>query len=354
MNIETATRISGRTTGRHLAGTDRARAGTAFLSAPAQLARAQDGQAPIAFQIFPKGPELATVDGRNFKLSDPEAFVEKVNAGALPILVDYDHLSAFDVDDGGQSKAAGWIQRLEIRDGEVWAVVEWTVTAAEAIANREWRFISPEFYADKKTGEVTGLAAAALVNRPAFQMTALASASSTAKDNDMLNAIAKALGLKDDATEEEILAAIQKRDRDHQTELASAKAKAKTPSVDDFMPRADYDSVLARAETAESKLKEAGEAEFKKRVESEIAAAVTAGKITPATKGHYIALCSDEASLEKVLTALGKSPEVTSKSGIHGRPDTDTSELSEVERETAASLGVSEKDFLAAKSGNAA
>lgn len=349
MNIETATRISDL----HLASADRARKGTAFLSAPAQLARANDGKAPAAFQIFPKGPELATVDGRNFKLSDPQALVEKVNAGALPILVDYDHLSAFDVDEGGQSRAAGWIQKLEIRGGEVWAVVEWTITAAEAIASREWRFISPEFYADKKTGEITGLAAAALVNRPAFQMTALASATSTAKETDMFKAIAKALGLKEDATEEEILAAIQKRDQDHETELAAIKAKAKTPSVDDFMPRADYDRVLARAETAEGQLKEAGEAEFKKRVETEIAAAVAAGKITPATKGHYIALCSDEASLEKVLTALGKSPEVISKSGIHGRPDAGTSELSDVERETAASLGVSEKDFLAARASHA-
>lgn len=70
------------------------------------------------------------------------------------------------------------------------------VRAAKQISEREWRFVSPEFYTDKKTGEITKLAAVALVNRPAFKMTALARANSKPHgETNMFKVIAKALGL---------------------------------------------------------------------------------------------------------------------------------------------------------------
>ncbi len=306
----------------HRADAGRAATEHAFLKRPAALARSAGDKAPEWMQIFPAGPRIDLADGRKFKLGDPQALAEQVNAAAQPILVDYDHLSAFDPDEGGETRAAGWIQKLEIRDGEVWARVEWTITAAEAITAGEWKFISPEFLVDEETREIVGLIAAALTNRPAMTMSALARAgSSTPKDQPMSKAIARALGLKDDATEAEILAAIKTRDDDHKRELAAEKTRAGRPSVDDFMPRSDYDAVLARAEKAEGTLKEAGEKAFRDRVETEIAAAVRNGRITPASKDHYIALCADQAQLDKVLAAVGASPVVTGGSGIAGKPE---------------------------------
>ncbi len=60
--------------------------------------------------------------------------------------VDYNHL-AVDPKTPEQGKAAGWVKDVELRgDGaELWAQVEWTPPAAEAIANQEYRYVSAHF-----------------------------------------------------------------------------------------------------------------------------------------------------------------------------------------------------------------
>ena len=304
--------------------------------------------APAWIQIFPAGPELATVDGRAFKMTDPQAFVDAQRASnAKPILVDYDHLSSFMPEENGDQTAAGWIEELEVRDGEIWARVAWTIRAAEQIAGREWRFVSPEFRVNKKSGEIAMLDAVALVNRPAFQMKALArkakelaSATKTG-DTPMLKAIAKALGLSDDATEEQILTAISAKD----TELETAKASKTTPSTTEFMPRADYDQVLARAETAEGKLTEAQDAARKDEVEAMIASVVSAGKIAPASKDHYVALAmASDDGFEEVKKLTDTLPKITDPSNLDDKSTT-ASGLSDEDREMCATLGVSEEDY---------
>lgn len=87
----------------------------------------------------------------------------------LPI--DFDHLS-MDPQKPGDGKAAGWLQRVELRaDGdELWGEVEWTPEAANLIQNRAYRFVSPSFVKDHthKDGRKIGttLLAAAITNHP--------------------------------------------------------------------------------------------------------------------------------------------------------------------------------------------
>jgi len=87
----------------------------------------------------------------------------------LPI--DFDHLS-MDPQKPGDGKAAGWLQRVELRaDGdELWGEVEWTPEAADLIQNRAYRFVSPSFVKDHtyKDGRKIGttLLAAAITNHP--------------------------------------------------------------------------------------------------------------------------------------------------------------------------------------------
>lgn len=318
-----------------------------------------DGAEPPAFiQVFPKGPDLSTVDGRKFKLTNPEELAAKLNDAGKPIMIDYDHRSHFMPEDGGDQKAAGWMTSFEVRDNALWAKVEWTKVAASKITGLEYRYFSPEFHTDVKTNEVVDVIAAGLVNRPAFNLVALASAQSKQSQKPeevkMLEAIAKALGLPEDADEKTILTAIQKKDSDHKTELASVQAKAKTPSVEDFMPRADYDVVLARAETAEKKLTDAETASFKDKVETHITQAVHDGKITPGSKDHYVSLCTDEKALESVMKAVGATPKVVNQTEIAGKPDADKTVLTAEEQSIAASLGVSEEDFAKQKAADAA
>lgn len=87
------------------------------------------------------------------------------------LVVDFEHLSAGDVTDPKQGKAAGWIKSLVKENGGLFAMVAWTADAADAIKKKEFRFISPEFdlnYTDKETGKKVGpaLISAALTNRP--------------------------------------------------------------------------------------------------------------------------------------------------------------------------------------------
>ena len=87
------------------------------------------------------------------------------------IPVDYDHLS-MDPKQPGDGKAAGWFEGLELReDGdELWGEIRWTEPAATAIANSEYRFVSPTFVKDYvyKSGQKIGttLLAAAITNHP--------------------------------------------------------------------------------------------------------------------------------------------------------------------------------------------
>lgn len=85
--------------------------------------------------------------------------------------VDYDHLS-MDPKKPGDGMAAGWIQKLELREGgdELWAQVKWTPDAASKIGNKEYQFVSPSFVKDYvyKDGTAIGttLLAAAITNHP--------------------------------------------------------------------------------------------------------------------------------------------------------------------------------------------
>lgn len=90
-----------------------------------------------------------------FKIT-PEILASVVavfDAQANPVVLDYEHQST----DGAKAPAAGWIQKLEIRDGDrLWAFVEWTEIAAEEIRAGQYRFTSSVLLfgvPDRVTGE---------------------------------------------------------------------------------------------------------------------------------------------------------------------------------------------------------
>ena len=84
--------------------------------------------------------------------------------GGKPILYDYEHNSLY-----GDSRAAGWIDRLEYVAGQgLFGHVEWTPDAAEDIAKKVYRYSSPFFSFDPKTGAITKLLSVALTNNPAL------------------------------------------------------------------------------------------------------------------------------------------------------------------------------------------
>lgn len=101
----------------------------------------------------------------NFTAERLQRFADNVNTKVrgVDIAVDYAHNS------GGE--AAGWIKQAEARADGLWIFVEWTKEAAEKIANKAYRYFSPEFvdeWKDPKTqvAHKDVLLGGGLTNRP--------------------------------------------------------------------------------------------------------------------------------------------------------------------------------------------
>lgn len=243
-----------------------------------------------------------------------------------PIVVDYDHQSVFGARAGvgGTARAAGWMNRIYADDAGVWAQVDWTEAAASALGAREYRFISPVFHHDAQ-GNVIRVINAALTNTPSLDLAAVASALSTEEGSASMNlsAIAKALGLGEDATEEEVLRAIANLNGGAATMTAIASAlgaaanadlvaaatalKEKADNVDNpdpakFVP---VETVAELTTSVQSLSASLGELQADKR-KAKIDAAQATGSLPPALVAHATAI-TDEAQLDAFLGALPTS-----------------------------------------------
>ena len=179
-------------------------------------------------QLLPAG-HFRALDGRPSEC--PEGWYIDANiAGALiaaaearstPYVLDYEHQTLRAAKNGQPAPASGWFKKLEWREGEgLFAIgVDWTAVAASWITGKEYRFISPVFLYDTD-GRVTTILHAALTNTPALDdmdevMLAAASllAVTSTEDSTMdelLEQLRWFLGLPLSATQEDILAELQK------------------------------------------------------------------------------------------------------------------------------------------------
>ena len=189
-------------------------------------------------QLLPAGPTFRAQDGRpldvptGWKIDAQIAskLIAQLTARVNPMLIDYEHQTLSAPTSGKPAPAAGWAKQFEWREGQgLYAVdVAWTANAAQMIAAEEYKFISPVFAYDPKTGVVERLALAALTNNPALdgmdEVTALAAARYAADldtENDdmdpLLELLRKALGLAADAKESAIQVALTAALGTHQT-----------------------------------------------------------------------------------------------------------------------------------------
>jgi phage I-like protein len=203
-------------------------------------------------QLTPAGPQFRSADGSG-RPADVAAWrIDRDIAARLkarfatrknPIVIDYEHQTLHAERNGQPAPAAGWIKDIEWREGQgLFATgVEWTDKAAAMIAAKEYRYISPVFFYDHKDGAVKSIRMAALVNDPGLDgMRAVALSARLAqmepfneKENEMeLKALLKALGLPDDKTESDALAALAALKAQADQAAAEITAlKAKTPEA---------------------------------------------------------------------------------------------------------------------------
>ena len=265
-------------------------AACAFAAAPVDA-----GVGRVLLQLTP-AQDFTPSDGRamdvpawRINAATAQRVIAAFNA-AQPPVIDYEHQTLHKEANGQPAPAAGWMHGLRWIEGRgLFAEAELTERARALVQSGEYRYFSPVFEYARGSGEVTRILMGALTNHPAIagmeavNLMAAASArftttpTTSTKESDDMNELLKkllaALGLPEDASEEQALSAIKALTdkpavaaatatpdpaqyvpvavvQELQTNLAALSASVHTRAVDDVIPPALGDGRLLPAEKA--------------------------------------------------------------------------------------------------------
>lgn len=298
---------------------------------------ASEKAAPEWVELFPAGPRIDARDGRSWT-ANPAGVLAAFAANNGPLAIDYEHAQAHLAPQGKQAPAAGWIVEVQDRAGAVWGRVEWTARASQMIGAREYRFLSPDFQY-RPDGLITRLNGAGLVNRPALELTALSRQQPSTEKTDM-KAIAKALGLAETADEKAIVDAIAARDAERTAVCQALKIDAgasDSAAITGAIAKLAEDTATAlaavqnapaatelvtlRKELTDTKTALAAIqiASNEKAIDEALDAATRLGKVTPASREEYRAMCSAEGGLERFNNLVKTLPVIAAPSDLDGR-----------------------------------
>ncbi len=162
--------------------------------------------APEWVHLLPAG-EIRTADGRGpYRVVDPAALVAASLTDGDRLPIDENHATDLAAPRGEPAPARGWIVGLQARADGIWGRVEWTALGRRLVAGRAYRGLSPAIR-HSKTGEVSAILRASLVNRPNLRgLTALHQEQEN--DMDLKAQIAQLLGLPGATTDADIVAKI--------------------------------------------------------------------------------------------------------------------------------------------------
>lgn len=327
------------------------------------LAASADGEPLDWIKLLPIG-RFAGRDGRGpYEVAD-QAHAEQIIAaslkGDLEPVVDYDHQTdlAAVKDVGGTAPASGWIKEMEARADGIWGRIEWTEKAKAALHAREYRYFSPVFPHSKSTGRVMAILRGGLTNKPNLALGALASeADQPHGDTDLdKSKLAKALGLSDDATEDDIHAAITAMNAKAAGVALAAQAAglAADAAASDVVTAInakgagdDGNDVIVALQGQVNALKNERAIE---KAETAVDAAIALGKITPEPKARQAFIDLHAADPAKFEAIVGAAP-VILKPGAKDAPKDQPTKghLSDSEKAICASMGWDEEAFLAAR-----
>ena len=279
-----------------------------------------DKTVPEWIMLLPSGAEILTTDNRGpYRVTDPAAVVAASSGRSLPI--DENHAIDIKGPKGERTPAVGRVVEVEAReDGSIWGRAVWNSVGQELMAEQAYVGISPVITHDGNK-VITGILRASLTNKPNLRgMAALH------MESDMdLTALAKALGLAEDASMEAILAAVNKltkpgadavelqsqigqigvalgvaQDAAPAAILAAAKAAGQS---DDKTVIVALQSELAEITTRLNALTETG---AKSRAEAFVDAEIKRGRVgVKPLRDHYIAMhIQDAGRVEKEITAM--------------------------------------------------
>lgn len=194
----------------------------------------------IEVQLTPAG-EFRPRDGRKMPVpawkidaAIAASVIDRFRARRTPPVVDYEHQTLLTEDNGQPAPAAGFVRDLIWREGQgLYAVVEATARAAEFVRNGEYRYFSPVFSYDARSGAILEIEMGALTNHPALdgmEPLALRAAARFGQskdiDMDLLSELRALLGLDTDADETAVLEALRRRIKTEEALRAALKLSA--------------------------------------------------------------------------------------------------------------------------------
>lgn len=298
---------------------------------------------PEWVEVLPPGPSVQGRDGRTWTY-EPGAVMAATLAHGVDLPFDYLHATELKAPQGEEAPAAGWVREYRLNErGALEARVEWTARARTAIAAREYRYVSPVFLYGDQDGRIHRFSSFGLTNKPNLAIKALNAEQTppTPEVSMALAAILAALGLPATATEQQAVAAVSTLKSD----LQVAQNSERGPSLDKYVPRADFDHALQRAQNAEQQLKQRDQEQLQVAINAEIEAALKAGKITPATQAYHVAQCQQEGGLERFREFVKAAPSITDPLLPQGQPGT-AAALNSEQQTAARMLGLSDAEFL--------
>ena len=171
---------------------------------------------PEWLHLLPAEGDVRTNDGRGpYKVADLDTIIAASLPAGGKLVLDENHSTDLAAPKGAAAPARGWIVELQRRADGLWGRVEYTRQGRQMMEDGEYRGVSPVI-AHRKDGTIVAIRRASLVNEPNFVELKALHAAETRQDHqektsmNFMEQLAKALGLGEDAGEEEILAALKK------------------------------------------------------------------------------------------------------------------------------------------------
>lgn len=308
-----------------------------FLALCFELPDLTDASTPLPewLPMIPAGTFTGR-DGRSWINDNPAAVIAaSFSHPKLPI--DIEHSTELLGPKGEEAPAYAWIDSMRVNaDGSIDAHVEWTPDGEAQVRGKKYLYYSPAFRY-LATGQVTLLSSVGLTNKPNLYLPALNS------ENTMTVPvqIATVLGLAATASIDDAVSAIQTIKNSESVALN----RAQNPDLTKFIPVETHQLALNRAETAEARLKALDDKSATELVDG----AVTAGKVAPANRDMYLALCRTEEGRQQFTDFMKTAPVLVNADPTKGKENKGQTELTETELAMCCSMGVTKEEFLAAK-----
>lgn len=292
---------------------------------------------PEWLRLIPAG-EFQGRDGRTWNNINPQGIVDVFHQLQRDVPVDINHSTEIKAPKGEDAPAVGFINALEVRDGEVWGQMEWNADGEALLSGKRYRYYSPAFLVGEGR-TVAALSSVGLTNKHnLFELPALNhQADEPEQENHPVPLpafIITALALNSESTEADAIAAINQLKTERDTALNSQQ----TPSLEQYVPRAEFDAQKQVALNAEQALQTFKDDQFKAKAQAAVDAAVEAGKIAPANKDFYLATCSSEEGLAQFATFIESAPVLTDKSNLDEQDPVQTTPDLNAEQQKIANI----------------